>query len=62
MFERLVKDAKYAINSNSRDLIMETYGMAKMARKLEYISFDEFLKLTSMLIRDGIDNLDIKLR
>lgn len=29
MFERLVKDAKYAINSNSRDLIMETYGMAK---------------------------------
>lgn len=42
MFESLVKDAKYAINSNSRDLIMETYGMAKMARKLEYISFDEF--------------------
>lgn len=62
MFESLVKDAKYAINSNSRDLIMETYGMAKMARELEYISFDEFLKLTSMLIRDGIDNLDIKLR
>lgn len=62
MFERLVKEAKYAINTNSRDLIMETYGMAKMARELEYISFDEFLKLTSMLIRDGIDNLDIKLR
>ena len=61
MFERLVKDAKYAINTNSRDLIMETYGMAKMARKLEYISFDEFMKLTSMLFRDVIDNLDIKL-
>lgn len=27
MFERLVKDAKYAINSNSRDLIMETDGI-----------------------------------
>lgn len=62
MFERLVKEAKFAINTNSRDLIMETYGIAKMARELEYISFDEFLKLTSMLIRDGIDNLDIKLR
>ena len=61
MFERLVKDAKYAINTNSRDLIMETYGMAKMAMKLEYISFDEFMKLTSMLFRDVIDNLDIKL-
>lgn len=61
MFERLVKDAKYAINTNSRDLIMETYGMAKMARELEYISFDEFMKLNSMLIRNGINNPDIKL-
>lgn len=28
MFERLVKEAKFAINTNSRDLIMETYGRA----------------------------------
>lgn len=45
MFESLVKDAKYAINTNNRYLIMETYGRAKMARKLEYISFNEFRML-----------------
>lgn len=61
MFDRLVKDAIYAINTNSRDLIMETYGMAIMARKLEYISFNEFRMLNSMLIRNGINNPDIKL-
>ena len=61
MFESLVKDAIYAINTNSRDLIMETYGMAKMARKLDYISFNEFRLLNSMLIRNGINNPDIKL-
>lgn len=55
-FHALVKKAEYALNSHSRDLVNETYGMAKMARVLEAITADEFMHLNTMLIRNGLNN------
>lgn len=63
VYERLLKDARYALNSLSRDLVYETYGAAKMARNLEAITHDEFMTLNDLLIRDGLNNYrNIKLR
>lgn len=63
VYERLLKDARYALNSLSRDLVYETFGAAKMARNLEAITHDEFMTLNDLLIRDGLNNYrNIKLR
>lgn len=32
IFYQLEKDAQYALNSHSRNLVYQTYGAAKMAR------------------------------
>lgn len=56
LFEQLKKKAQYALNSLSRDLVYETYGMAKMAVELKTITYDEFMVLNTMLVRDGLNN------
>ena len=61
MFNKLIEKAKYSIESHSRDLVYETYGMAKMAYGLKAISFSEYMTLNKMLIVDGINNPKCKL-
>lgn len=56
LFEELKRKAQYALNSLSRDLVYETYGMAKMAVNLNAITYDEFMVLNTMLVRDGLNN------
>ena len=36
VFYALEKDAKYALNSHSRNLVYQTFGAAKMAIQLGY--------------------------
>ncbi len=55
-YYKLEKEAKYALTSKSRDLVYEVYGMAKTAYELKAITKEEFFKLNTMLIRDGINN------
>lgn len=52
----LVTTALYALNSKSRDLIFEAYGQVKMAQRLKAITQSEFMELSRMLVRDGINN------
>jgi len=47
---QLIKEAEYAQRSCSRDLLLETWGKAKMARQLNAISFEEFMKINHMTI------------
>lgn len=56
LFEELKRKAQYALNSLSRDLVYETYGMAKMAVNLNAITYDEFMVLNTMLVRNGLNN------
>lgn len=56
VFETLQKEARYALDSKSRDLVFETYGKAKMALSLGAITYEEFMELNTMLIRSGINN------
>lgn len=56
IFEELLKKAEYALNSKSLTLAYQTYGEACMARQLEAISYDEYLKLNEMLIYNGVNN------
>lgn len=56
IFKQLMRDAKYALRSRSRDLTFETIGKAKMARNLKAIEHDEYMALNKMLAKDGINN------
>lgn len=56
VFEKLVKNARYAIASKSVNLAYSAYGAAQMARELKAISREEFLTLSEMLIKDFINN------
>lgn len=60
-YNTLLKATKYALTSHSKDLVFETYGMAKMAFKLGAITKEQFFELNDMLIRNGINNPRIKL-
>lgn len=62
VFDRLKKEAQYALNSHSRDLVYQTYGEAKMASELGAISHDEFYELNTMLVKNGINNPAAKLK
>lgn len=42
MFNELIRKANYALESHSRDLVYETYGMAKMAYGLKAIFIFRF--------------------
>lgn len=56
IYESLLKAANYALTSHSRDLVYETYGAAKMARKLKGITYEEFGTLNAMLINKGLND------
>ena len=52
----LQERAKYAIASRSRELVYETYGMAKGLRMAGAISKDEMWTMTNILVRDTMNN------
>ena len=56
LFARLEREAKYALNSHSRDLVCETYGAAKMARELDAITKPQFDLLNDMLVVHGLND------
>ena len=41
IYEELIRRANYALRSQSRNLVYETYGAAKMAHTLKAITKDE---------------------
>lgn len=57
MFEKLLKEIEYAKSSlSARDLLYQAYGRITMARELNAITTDEFLKLNHECVYDGINN------
>lgn len=56
IFANLERDAKYALNSHSRNLVYETYGAAKMARELGAITKPQFYLLNDMLVVHGLND------
>lgn len=54
--EQLNRRTDYAKKSRSRDLMYETYGMAKMAYELGVIDYKDFLDFNRRLVREGINN------
>lgn len=56
IYKNLIKSAKYALTSKSRNLVYQTYGGACMAFKLGAISKDEYYELNTMLVTNGINN------
>lgn len=56
LVEHLLKRARYAIASKSRDLVYETYGAAKMAWSLEAISREDFYRLNDLLVVKTLNN------
>lgn len=45
IMDQLVKEVEYAQRSMSRDLLLEIFGKAKMARQFDVITFDEFMEI-----------------
>lgn len=56
LFSLLEREAKYALNSHSRDLVYQTYGAAKMARELDAITKPQFARLNEMLVVRGLND------
>lgn len=56
IFDYLMGRAEYAIKIKSLALTHETYGQAKMARKLLAITKKQFFELSKVLLRDGVNN------
>lgn len=56
VFYALEKDAKYALNSHSRNLVYQTFGAAKMARTLGAITKAQFDHLNEMLVVKGLND------
>lgn len=56
LFASLERDAKYALNSHSRNLVYETYGAAKMAWQLGAITKPQFYLLNDMLVVHGLND------
>lgn len=56
IFSRLERDAKYALNSHSRNLVYQTFGAAKMARELDAITKPQFDLLNEMLVVKGLND------
>ena len=55
-YDNLLKSAKYALNSYSRELVYECLGQMRMAAYLNAITHDEATTLDTMLIRNGLNN------
>lgn len=56
LFARLEREAKYALNSHSRNLVYQTFGAAKMAFELEAITKPQFYLLNDMLVVYGLND------
>lgn len=56
LFASLERDAKYALNSHSRNLVYQIYGAAKMARELGAITKPQFDLLNDMLVVHGLND------
>lgn len=56
IYEDLLKEANYALNSKNLCLVHEVYGQAKMARKMCAISKEQFYELNDILVKNGINN------
>lgn len=56
LFARLEREAKYALNSHSRNLVYQTFGAAKMAFALEAITKPQFYLLNDMLVVHGLND------
>ncbi len=56
LFARLEREAKYALNSHSRNLVYQTYGAAKMAWELGAITKPQFYLLNDMLVVHGLND------
>lgn len=56
IYKNLNKEADYALNSHSCNLVYQTYGKALMAYKLGAISKEEFYALTDKLVKNGLNN------
>ncbi|MCI7808103.1 hypothetical protein MR626_02245 [bacterium] len=56
LFYRLEREAKYALNSHSRDLVYQTFGAAKMAFELEAITKAQFYRINDMLVVHGLND------
>lgn len=50
IMEQLIQEAQYAQRSCSRELLMETYGKAEMARQLRAICFQEFMQINHLTV------------
>lgn len=56
VFETLNLRADYAINSKSRSLVHDVYGQSKMALELGAITWNEYLFMSTRLVRDTMNN------
>lgn len=56
LFARLEREAKYALNSHSRNLVYQTFGAAKIAFELEAITKPQFYLLNDMLVVHGLND------
>lgn len=56
IYEQLVRDADYALNSKSRDLVYKTYGKVEMARTMCAITKEQFIELNTKLVKNGLNN------
>lgn len=56
LFARLEREAKYALNSHSRNLVYQTFGAAKMAFELDAITKPQFYLLNDMLVVHGLND------
>lgn len=51
ILEQLIKEANYAQEAMSRDLLFEIYGKAEMALQLKVITFKEFMGVNELTVR-----------
>lgn len=56
IFKQLLRKAKYAINSKSKNLAYQTYGEACMAKQLEAITKEQYFELNEILVVNGMNN------
>lgn len=56
MVEYLEHKIKYAANSYSRDLMHEALGMVNFASMVDSISSDEYVRLSSVICHDYLNN------
>lgn len=56
VFDKLRKEAQYAKDSYSVELVYQTYGKALMAFDLCAIDYTDFTELNEMLVVNGLNN------